>query len=491
MSQSVFVKAAVEDFFGQPSNPANPPAGMARMFYNSTTNQFGVIDSQGDNLSFGGSGGTGATGATGATGSGATGPTGATGVGVTGATGPTGSAGITGSTGATGATGGTGPTGPDSWQSLNGTYLGETQLIPWNGPTAGTPDTFLSRGATGTVCVGATAAAGDFSGSVKLTKVYLNSSTFSTAATDPFYGAFTNGVAIKDDYGNTLNIGQASGNNFFNLTTAGGAYITVTDDGRSDDGTLILQDSAGNGLQVSGDQLLLTASNRIILVANTFLTGNTVLGWNNYATGISSTGTSGQLAIGNGAAGDFSGSVKLTQINLVGTLLDSTGAAGTAGQALTVNSGMTGTVWATKTGPTGATGPTGSGSTGGTGSTGATGATGSTGPTGSPTPLTINSQTGASYTAQASDANILVSMGYTGPTGAFLIPANASVPFPVGTVLSVTQTGPTGAAGIGITGATGGITIDTPSSLTTRVQYSTVAAIQTAANVWLLMGDLT
>jgi len=233
-----------------------------------------------------GSTGSGATGATGATGSGATGPTGATGVGVTGATGSTGSAGVTGSTGATGATGGTGPTGPDSWQSLNGTYLGETQLIPWNGPTAGTPDTFLSRGATGTVCVGATAAAGDFSGSLKL------------------------------------------------------ATLVAT------------------------------------------------------------------------------GEITAAEVNA---------------------------------------------------------------------PVVVNPQT-SSYIAALADANQLVTLN-VGSACTFTVPTNASVAFPVGTVLTVQQINAAGQ--ITLTPASGAVTINTASSLTSRVNYSIIGVVQTAANVWSALGDLT
>src|SRR5208282_5085734 len=111
----------------------------------------------------------GSTGATGATGSqGVTGATGATGsTGSTGGTGATGFDGVTGPTGAQGIQGITGPTGPDSWQSLSGTYLGETQVVPWNGPTAGTPDTGLSRIGAASLAIG-NGSSGDYSGNLKL-----------------------------------------------------------------------------------------------------------------------------------------------------------------------------------------------------------------------------------------------------------------------------------------------------------------------------------
>jgi hypothetical protein len=35
------------------------------------------------------------------------------------------------------------------------------------------------------------------------------------------------------------------------------------------------------------------------------------------------------------------------------------------------------------------------------------------------------------------------------------------------------------------------VTINTPSSLASRTQFSTIGVIQTAANTWLAMGDLT
>ena len=41
------VKASLLDFYGQTGPVANPPANQARMFYNSTTDQFEVIDSSG------------------------------------------------------------------------------------------------------------------------------------------------------------------------------------------------------------------------------------------------------------------------------------------------------------------------------------------------------------------------------------------------------------------------------------------------------------
>ena len=67
------------------------------------------------------------------------------------------------------------------------------------------------------------------------------------------------------------------------------------------------------------------------------------------------------------------------------------------------------------------------------------------------------------------------------------MPPNASVAFPVGTVIEIVQYG----AGQ-ITIAPGAaVTLRNPSSLTTRAQYSTIGLRQRAANEWVVSGDLT
>jgi len=104
--------------------------------------------------------------------------------------------------------------------------------------------------------------------------------------------------------------------------------------------------------------------------------------------------------------------------------------------------------------------------------------------------LSINYQSGSSYTAVLSDNGNLVDMDYTGATASFGVPLHSSVPFPVGAVLAVEQTGPTGPSGIIITPAIG-VTINTPSSLTTRVQYSIAGVVQNSVDVWTAVGDLT
>jgi len=54
----------------------------------------------------------------------------------------------------------------ETWSGLTGN-LTETQVVPFDGPTPGTADTWISRSAAGTVAIGATSTPGDASGTLK------------------------------------------------------------------------------------------------------------------------------------------------------------------------------------------------------------------------------------------------------------------------------------------------------------------------------------
>jgi hypothetical protein len=64
----------------------------------------------------------------------------------------------------------------ETWSGLTGN-LTETQVVPFDGPTPGTADTWISRSAAGTVAIGATSTPGDASGILVLANLELNSST--------------------------------------------------------------------------------------------------------------------------------------------------------------------------------------------------------------------------------------------------------------------------------------------------------------------------
>ena len=109
--------------------------------------------------------------------------------------------------------------------------------------------------------------------------------------------------------------------------------------------------------------------------------------------------------------------------------------------------------------------------------------------TGSPPP--VNAQTGTTYTlvltdAPAASANQGIVTMNNGSANTLTIPANASVAFPIGTVISVIQLG-VGQTNIAITTDT----LNNPSSVTARARYSTLVLTKVAATVWILGGDMT
>jgi hypothetical protein len=106
--------------------------------------------------------------------------------------------------------------------------------------------------------------------------------------------------------------------------------------------------------------------------------------------------------------------------------------------------------------------------------------------------LTINSQT-ATYTAVLADnKNTLVTMNVA-TANDFLIPTNASVAFPIGSVINVVQTG------------VGKTTIEAVSSGTTTIsstgataaapelaeQFSAASCIKVATDTWIILGDIS
>lgn len=153
-----------------------------------------------------------------------------------------------------------------------------------------------------------------------------------------------------------------------------------------------------------------------------------------------------------------------------------TGAAGSPGA-----SGAAGTNGVTgPQGIQGIAGPTGAGIQG---PTGATGSQGAVGPTGAYADPIVSGPTGANYNAQLSDDGNVVAFDYSSGGCTFTV---ATGIFPIGATLTVIQKG-TGQ----ITLTPSGVTINTPSSLTTRAQWSTVSVTQIDTDVWVAAGDLS
>jgi beta-glucosidase/6-phospho-beta-glucosidase/beta-galactosidase len=105
--------------------------------------------------------------------------------------------------------------------------------------------------------------------------------------------------------------------------------------------------------------------------------------------------------------------------------------------------------------------------------------------------FTINAQTGTTYTAVSTDQyQTLVTMS-NASANAFKIPTNASVAFPVGTVITVMNIGAGTCTISAVTSGTttvlsGGATAASP----TLGQYKSAALIKTATDAWYVVGAI-
>lgn len=170
-----------------------------------------------------------------------------------------------------------------------------------------------------------------------------------------------------------------------------------------------------------------------------------------------------------------------------------TGSTGPTGPEVTGPTGPEGSTG--PTGPTGpeVTGPTGpqgevgpTGPEGPIGPTGPTGPTGSTGPTGDFTATyQFNTSTSASYTLQLSDAGKIVEMSQSA-SSSVLIAEDATTNFPVGTNITILQTG----TGLVTLTPLLGVTISATPGLKLRTQWSSATLIKRSANTWVAIGDL-
>jgi hypothetical protein len=103
--------------------------------------------------------------------------------------------------------------------------------------------------------------------------------------------------------------------------------------------------------------------------------------------------------------------------------------------------------------------------------------------------FTLNDQTGTTYTPVLNDQyQVLVTRSNAGAS-TMTIPTNASVAFPVGTVITVLNKG---VGLVSISGA-GGVTIlsaGAVAAIPTLAQYKSCAIMQTSANNWYVVGAI-
>jgi len=101
--------------------------------------------------------------------------------------------------------------------------------------------------------------------------------------------------------------------------------------------------------------------------------------------------------------------------------------------------------------------------------------------------LSINAQTGTTYTFVIGDANNTLVTASNASAITVTVPPNSSVAYPVGAILQLAQ----GGAGQVTIAAGSGVTINYTPGLKLRAQYSVASLVQTATNTWLLSGDVT
>ena len=98
----------------------------------------------------------------------------------------------------------------------------------------------------------------------------------------------------------------------------------------------------------------------------------------------------------------------------------------------------------------------------------------------------INAQTGTSYTLSALDAGILVTLNNSSAV-TVAVPANASVPFVIGSRIRLSQLG-TGQVTVA---ATAGVTVNSSPGSKIAARYGAAELVKIGTDTWLLTGDLS
>lgn len=104
--------------------------------------------------------------------------------------------------------------------------------------------------------------------------------------------------------------------------------------------------------------------------------------------------------------------------------------------------------------------------------------------------FTLNDQTGTTYVPVLSDQYQVLVTRSNAAASTMVIPTNATVAFPVGTVITVLNKG----AGLVSISGIAGVTVlsaGTVAAIPTLSQYKSCALIQTSANNWYVVGAIS
>jgi hypothetical protein len=99
--------------------------------------------------------------------------------------------------------------------------------------------------------------------------------------------------------------------------------------------------------------------------------------------------------------------------------------------------------------------------------------------------ISINAQTGTSYTLQRSDHKKLIEIANSSAI-TLTIPPESSVNFPIGTNITIVQT----ASGQITISAGAGVTVNSTPGLKLRTQWSSVTLVKRSSDLWVAIGDL-
>lgn len=108
------------------------------------------------------------------------------------------------------------------------------------------------------------------------------------------------------------------------------------------------------------------------------------------------------------------------------------------------------------------------------------------------TALTLNAQTGTTYTFVLTDSNNTLVTASNASAQTYSIPTNANVAYPIGSQINIIQIG---AGQVTINAVTSGTTTvlsngAAPAAPKLRVQYSSATLIKVATDTWYVVGDI-
>lgn len=101
--------------------------------------------------------------------------------------------------------------------------------------------------------------------------------------------------------------------------------------------------------------------------------------------------------------------------------------------------------------------------------------------------IPMNAQTGTTYTLAVGDAGQLVTLSNASAI-TLTVPTNASVPFAIGTQITITQAN---SGQVTVAGAVGVTVNSADGDLKLRTQWSAATLIKINTNSWILIGDIT